>query len=617
MFKRVIAIILITVSALIGLHSIDFANAAGPNLVPNASFETVNPTDTTKPLNWNTGRWGTNTALFSHILSAHTGSRAARVELTSYTDGDAKWWFDPQPVTPGKTYTVSSFYQSNIPSRIVMMFNLANNTQNYIELPQAPASTGWAQYTSSVVAPANSVTASIFHLISQVGWLITDDFVFSDASVSTPTPTVTPTPTPTITPTPTVTPTATPTATPTVTPTATPTPTSSPVPTNPLGQNMIANPSVQTQNATNTNLPNKWHTQNWGQNTAVFTYVKNQGYAGNRSIKTVVSNYVDGDAKWYFEPITVQPGETYTYTDWYKSNVETNVVVHFTYTDDTNYFLELKRAPASSSWKKYSEAFQVPARVKHVTVLHLLRSNGSLQTDAHSLARTTPQGFSQPMVTLAFDDGWEDDSLTALPILNSYGYKATFFFATTYLENTPLVGPINISGPTAVKTMFSQGHEIGGHTVTHPSLPLLNTTDLNFELTNSKAYLESLVGVGNVLNFASPYGAYNDTVLNAIKPLYRSHRPTDEGFNTVENKDKYRLKVQNMQVTTTFAEFKSWIDQAVQDKSWLILVYHRVAENNLTQFDTPLADFIAQMQYVNNSGIQVKTMNQGLNAAGL
>jgi len=274
--------------------------------------------------------------------------------------------------------------------------------------------------------------------------------------------------------------------------------------------------------------------------------------------------------------------------------------------------LELKTAPTSANWTQYSESFQVPANAKTMIVFHLISAVGWLTTDDYSLIKINPKGFNRPLISLTFDDGWEDNTLTALPMLKNYGFKSTYFFATTYLENSPSTGPINVSGPSAVKTIFNEGHEIGSHSVTHPDLTILNANQLSYELTHSKEYLESLVGAGNVKSFASPFGAYNDAAIAAIKNLYQSHRTTDEGYNSDENFDPYRLKVQNMQSTTPLSQFQSWIDQTIKDRSWLILLYHRVASGGLGQWDTLQSDFQNQLDVIKNSGVTVKTINQAL-----
>jgi hypothetical protein len=96
-----------------------------------------------------------------------------------------------------------------------------------------------------------------------------------------------------------------------------------------------------------------------------------------------------------------------------------------------------------------------------------------------------------------------------------------------------------------------------------------------------------------------------------VKKYYRALRSTDEGYNSKVNFDQYRINVQNMTNTTTMAQYKSWIDQAIRDNSWLVLVYHRVASDP-TQFDTPVADFRPQLQYLKDKAVTVKTLDQAL-----
>ncbi len=359
-------------------------------------------------------------------------------------------------------------------------------------------------------------------------------------------------------------------------------------------------------------MPANWNHEKWGTNSATFTYLKDQGHTGTKALKVQMTSYTSGDAKWFANSLSVTPGDSYNFSDWYQSNIISRVVVDFTNTDNTDYYLELRTAPVSATWAQYAESFQVPANAKTITVYHLISAVGWLLTDDYALNKITPKGFNRPLVTLTFDDGWEDNTLTALPMLNTSSIKGTFFFATTYLEESPQTGAVNVSGPSAVKAFFNAGHEIGSHSVTHPDLTLSTASEVTYELTHSKTYLESIVGAGNIKNFASPFGAYNDAVIGAIKNLYQSHRPTDEGFNTQENFDAYRLKVQNMQPTTTLSQFQGWINQAIKDKSWLILVYHRIASSDLGDWDTLQSDFQKQLDVIKTSGITVQTMNQAL-----
>jgi len=99
-----------------------------------------------------------------------------------------------------------------------------------------------------------------------------------------------------------------------------------------------------------------------------------------------------------------------------------------------------------------------------------------------------------------------------------------------------------------------------------------------------------------------------------LKKYYRSHRTVDEGFNSKDNFDLYRIRVQNMTNTTSLAQYQAWLDQAKATNTWLVLVYHRVPVTGevADQFDTPFADFTPQMDALVASGITVKTYDAAL-----
>ena len=612
---------------LVAFWALPSATVAEPvNFISNPSVETAMPTNSKMPVDWLTDKWGTNKTTFTYPSSGYGSGVGLKVQITSRSSGDAKWYFKEVPTTGNKEYTYSDYYQSNINSVLVLATKLTTGKYNYTTLATLTPAATWTNKTIKFKTPTNAASITVYHLINKVGYLYTDNFSLIPVSITTPTPTIIPTSTPTNTPTPTLVPTNTPTPTliptntptPTLIPTNTPTPTiiptssptNTPIPT--PGGNLVSNWSVETQSVGNTSLPDKWSTEKWGTNTTTFTYIKTSGHTGGRSIKTQTTKYTSGDAKWYFEPINVTPGDNYRFTDWYQSNIVTQVVVKFIKNDGSEDYLGLRDVPISASWNQYSETFVIPSDVKTITILHLVQAVGWLITDDYTLEKYNPNGFGTAMVSLTFDDGWEDNTLTAMPILKEKGMFSTYFFATTFLINSPSTGPVNISGPSAVRAIYADGHEIGSHSVTHPDLTTLTDAQLNSELADSKSYLEGLVGVGKIKNFATPYGAYNDKVMGAIAGYYRSHRTTDEGYNTVENLDNNRLKVQNMENTTTLAEFQSWVDQAITSKSWLILVYHRVADTDIGQYDTPKPDFINQINYLASSGINVKTVDQAI-----
>src|SRR3989344_1131482 len=66
---------------------------AATNLIANPSLEIQSGV---LPLSWQSSSWGTNNAVFTYPVAGPGGTsdKAARVALTSYTTGDAKWYFN-------------------------------------------------------------------------------------------------------------------------------------------------------------------------------------------------------------------------------------------------------------------------------------------------------------------------------------------------------------------------------------------------------------------------------------------------------------------------------------------------------------------------------------------
>lgn len=145
------------------------------NLVQNQSFENVGANNL--PVSWTKGRWGSNAATFTFPVNGHSGQNAARVEITSYTSGDAKWAPADIPVTVGQAYQFSDFYKSNTPSYVTLQFILSDGTVKYLDLggslDQAP---DWTEFQMPFTVPANAVSVKVFHLIKSVGWIEVDDY---------------------------------------------------------------------------------------------------------------------------------------------------------------------------------------------------------------------------------------------------------------------------------------------------------------------------------------------------------------------------------------------------------------------------------------------------------
>ena len=411
------------------------------NLILNPSFTTANPTDATLPLNWSHGGWGTNTAVFTYPVAGHTDAKAAQVQITSYTDGDAKWVFDPVAVTPSHTYTYTDAYESNIASQLVVEYQSTTNTYSYANYTTIPASASWGTATVTFTVPVGTASVRVFHLLAGVGSLTIDDASVSDqagsGSTTPPVPTIIVTPsviangvigqsyTQTLTANTTATgpftwSLATGSLPPGLTlsastnnvaiisgiPTTAGTWSSTVKVTNGTSSttqsytvtvgaaatstpNLILNPSFTTANPTDATLPLNWSHGGWGTNTAVFTYPV-AGHTDAKAAQVQITSYTDGDAKWVFDPVAVTPSHTYTYTDAYESNIASQLVVEYQSTTNTYSYANYTTIPASASWGTATVTFTVPVGTASVRVFHLLAGVGSLTIDDASLTDGQP-----------------------------------------------------------------------------------------------------------------------------------------------------------------------------------------------------------------------------------
>lgn len=269
-------------------------------------------------------------------------------------------------------------------------------------------------------------------------------------------------------------------------------------------------------------------------------------------------------------------------------------------------YIDLPDAPPSKKWTEYKTSFIVPEYADRVSVYHLLTTDGYLITDYYHISPYNHKGFDRGLITLTFDDGWEENTYTALPIMKEYGFKSNQFYATWYIQNPRVSHPRRL-----IKKFIEDGHEVGSHSVTHPYLTTLPQEEMKAELRNSRAYLQDFLDI-EVKYFATPFGDYDTVVNESIMDNYIAHRTAVErGFNSYDNFDVSHLKSISVMVCTAAQDIEKWVRKAKEENLWLILLYHRVADDP-NEYDTTPEEFTQHMQIIKDSGLPVVTFSQAL-----
>lgn len=390
------------------------------------------------------------------------------------------------------------------------------------------------------------------------------------------------------------------------------------------GANLVSNPGVE--DSADGVTPTGWTADQWGTAVGTLTY-EADAHSGSHSVKATITSYpagtdtnTGGALNWTFAPVSVTPGKTYKFSNWYKSDVNTEFDVMVNFADGTTQYYYLAAAPASSTWTLGDGVFEVPANAVSATVFQPLTSVGYVQSDDFNFYQYTPTPFAEGLVSLTFDDGWRSIYTNGLPLLQKYNMVSTDYMLTSTLDYPDYMTK------AMMQDMLNAGNEIGGHTVDHCDLTGQQTDDkkvcptpisdtkVNQEIDQNKTDLQNMFSTP-VTDFATPYGAYNDQVIADIKAAgYQSHRSTDVGYNSIDNFDPYNIKVQNITSATTPADVQAWVNEAIANKEWLVIVYHEVSDapEDTTYYVTP-DNLDAELAGIQASGIKVVTVAQALN----
>jgi len=116
---------------------------------------------------------------------------------------------------------------------------------------------------------------------------------------------------------------------------------------------------------------------------------------------------------------------------------------------------------------------------------------------------------SKKVIYLTFDEGYENGYTSIiLDVLKENDVKTIFFVTGSYIDRNPEL----------VKRMLDEGHQVGNHTISHPSLPDIDYGKLEKELLDLDNKLYEKFGVRSKY-MRPPAGEYNERTLAAAQQL--------------------------------------------------------------------------------------------------
>ncbi len=219
--------------------------------------------------------------------------------------------------------------------------------------------------------------------------------------------------------------------------------------------------------------------------------------------------------------------------------------------------------------------------------------------------------MAQKTVVLTFDDCCKSHLHFVVPLLQKYGFNATFFICRPekWLSEQP---EAYLTDEEIVK-IAELGFEIGNHSMNHPGMRELSDEECRNELRSLNAYFEK-IGIPAPVSFAYPGGPY---AANAAKILpefgLRWARTTEHKIWDLRQIDPMRLPCFSV-TENNESDFYTAVNLAEEsDCCAPVLLYHGVPDIHHPWCNTPEEMFAVHMKYLAENNFRVISMRQFAN----
>jgi peptidoglycan/xylan/chitin deacetylase (PgdA/CDA1 family) len=273
--------------------------------------------------------------------------------------------------------------------------------------------------------------------------------------------------------------------------------------------------------------------------------------------------------------------------------------------------------------------------------------------------------FPTRLAIINFDDGYKSQFINAKPILDMYGFKASFFIVCNFVGKSAKEmnssSIVNFAGKGAeqmtwndITTLYKQGYQIGSHTMNHlRNMTNMPNSELDYEIGHSR---QCILDHGiPVTTFAYPFdnGRDNATIVNRISQYYsyarsgnyplmflhcdhfrqdtqqhdcRTYLPGSKislanrysiiGWS--HDYDRIRYFYNDNQMLNRFIQVVSGQEKYNRRGLPIEAVYHRI-DNSRAPYSTTVFLFTEEMKYLYNNGFKVINMadlayNNGTNS---
>jgi peptidoglycan/xylan/chitin deacetylase (PgdA/CDA1 family) len=207
------------------------------------------------------------------------------------------------------------------------------------------------------------------------------------------------------------------------------------------------------------------------------------------------------------------------------------------------------------------------------------------------------------MVSFTFDDFPSDALSIGGQILESAGYRGTYYVSSGLLGTKTACG--QIADGDDLKRCIQRGHELANHTLSHVDCTTIEKTELIRQVEENRNSLPPAA----TRNFAYPFGSSNLTAMRIISSYIATGRGIEKGINARGTNTK-RLRANPIYSCAGVDRLLTLIEQNMGTRGWLIFYTHDVNETP-SQFGCTPEDFRAVVAAVKGAQFDVVTIEEG------
>lgn len=216
----------------------------------------------------------------------------------------------------------------------------------------------------------------------------------------------------------------------------------------------------------------------------------------------------------------------------------------------------------------------------------------------HFAKRTLSFQLERPIISISFDDFPKSVMENALPLLDKYNWKATFYVAAGLERTTNHLG-LHYDRDDLQK-LEQSGHEIGCHTYHHLNIREISESRVTSELDSNAKSLKTLGVKSPLQTFAYPFGETSIARKKQLSNRFASMRGIMRGvhYNKV---DLNQIKSVPIYTGPNMPQTFGFIESLSRKPGWLTLFTHDIRDNPSEWGCTP-KDFENVLAAIHESG---------------